>query len=188
MALSRKLLESMGLEADKVASIIEAHSETVDALKEQITTYKDAAKNADDYKEKYETAQKELDDLKKAGGDWQAKCEKVTKDFEAYKMQQTEAEAQRNKAAAYKKLLKDSGISDKRIDAIMRVTDLATVEMDGENIKDADKHQEQIKKDWEDFIVNQSTSGAQTPTPPANNTGVDLEKLSMEEYIAARKK
>lgn len=186
MALSRKLLESMGLEADKVATIIEAHSESVDALKEQIATYKAAATDSEDFKSKYETTKKELDDLKK--NDWQAKFEKAEKDFEKYKMQQTEAEAQRTKAAAYKKLLKDSGISDKRIDAIMRVTDLGTVEMDGENIKDAEKHQEQIKTDWADFLTTQDTSGAKTPTPPGNGGEVDLEKLSMEEYIAARKK
>lgn len=40
MSLSRKLLESLGLEADKVSTIIEAHAETVEALKAQIATYK----------------------------------------------------------------------------------------------------------------------------------------------------
>lgn len=40
MALSRKMLKAMGIEDEKIDQIIEAHSETVDSLKEQVSAYK----------------------------------------------------------------------------------------------------------------------------------------------------
>lgn len=40
MALTRKLLKGMGLTEEQVDTIIEAHTDTVDGLKEQIKTYK----------------------------------------------------------------------------------------------------------------------------------------------------
>ena len=49
----------MGIEADKIDEIISAHTDTVNALKEQRDTYKADA-------EKLPAVQKELDDLKAA--------------------------------------------------------------------------------------------------------------------------
>ena len=60
MALTRKLLKGMGLTDEQVDTIIEAHTDTVDGLKEDINKYKGDA-------EKLPTVQKELDDLKAAG-------------------------------------------------------------------------------------------------------------------------
>ena len=57
MALTRKLLRSMGIEDDKIDQIIEAHGETVSALKDERDQYRDAA-------EALPGVQKELDDLK----------------------------------------------------------------------------------------------------------------------------
>jgi hypothetical protein len=52
----------------------------------------------------------------------------------------------------------------------MRVTDVDKIELDeGGAIKDVDKIENEIKEEWSDFIVSQSTKGADTPTPPANN-------------------
>ena len=40
MSLTRKMLKAMGIEDEKIDQIIEAHTETVDALKEQRDGYK----------------------------------------------------------------------------------------------------------------------------------------------------
>ena len=48
MALTRKFLSALGIEADKIDEIINAHSETVDALKEERDNFKsNAEKYAD---------------------------------------------------------------------------------------------------------------------------------------------
>lgn len=43
MALTRKLLRSMGIEDEKIDQIIDAHTETVNALKDERDGLKDAA-------------------------------------------------------------------------------------------------------------------------------------------------
>lgn len=186
MSLTRKFLESLGIEADKVDAIIEAHAETVDALKGQAETYKADAERYASTKKELETANAELDSLKAVGGDYKAKYEALNTEFETYKAEQTEKDTRASKETAYRKLLKDAGIIDKRIDAVMRVTDLSAIELDENGIKDADKLTEQIKADWSDFITTTDVSGAQTTTPPANNpvnkfSHEDIAKMSAEE-------
>ena len=40
MSLTRKMLKAMGIEEEKIDQIIEAHTESIDALKEQRDQYK----------------------------------------------------------------------------------------------------------------------------------------------------
>lgn len=183
MALTRKLLKGMGLTEEQVDTIIEAHTETVDGLKKDITKYKDDA-------EKLPDVQKELDDLKAAGdGGYKEKYEKEHSDFEKYKADQTAKETRKAKENAYREFLKSVGVSEKRIPSILKVTDLDKLEMDGEKFKDADKLTESVKAEWADFIETSNTNGANTQNPPANNNnngGEDPSKMTMEEYIAYR--
>ena len=184
MALTRKLLKGMGLTDEQVDTIIEAHTDTVDGLKADIAKYEGDAK-------KLPGVQKELDDLKAAGdGGYKEKYEKEKKAFEDFKNEQTAKETKKAKENAYRELLKAAGVSEKRIPAILKVTDLNSVELDGEKVKDADKLTETVKADWADFIESTNTNGANTNNPPANNTGdsKDLGSLSMEEYIKERTK
>ena len=60
MALTRKLLKGMGLTDEQMDTIIEAHSDTVDGLKGELSKYKADA-------EKLPGVQKELEDLKAKG-------------------------------------------------------------------------------------------------------------------------
>lgn len=184
MALTRKLLKGMGLTDEQVDTIIEAHTDTVDGLKQDINKYKGDA-------EKLPKVQKELDDLKAAGdGGYKEKYEKEHKAFEDFKAAQTAKETRQAKETAYREFLKTVGVSEKRIPAIMKVTDLDSLEMDGGKFKDADKLTETVKTEWADFIENSNTSGANTNTPPTNNpnNGNDPSKMTMEEYIAYRTK
>lgn len=182
MALTRKLLKGMGLTEEQVDTIIEAHTETVDGLKKDINEYKGAA-------EKLPTVQKELDDLKAAGdGGYKEKYENEHKAFEDFKKAQSEKETKQAKENAYSAFLKTVGVSEKRIPSIIKVTDLNSVELEGDAVKDAETLAESVKAEWADFIEVSNTNGVSTQTPPANNSnsGKDLGSLSMEEYIKAR--
>lgn len=174
MALTRKFLKAMGLTDEQVDSVIEAHTETVDGLKK----YKADA-------EKLPDVQKKLDDLKAAGDDG------YKKKYEDLLAENTAKEKRRTKETALRALLKTLNMSDKHIDKVVKYTDLDALEMDGEKLKDESSRMDAIKKEWEDFIPNTKTDGAKTETPPGNKTDgddKDLGSLSMEEYIAARKK
>lgn len=177
MALSRKFLSAMGIEADKVDEIITAHAETVNALKEERDT---ARKEAEDNKaaaEKLPEVEKELDALKaKAAEEAENGFEKKYKDlkteYDKYKADTEAKETAAKKQAAYRALLKDAGVSEKRIDSVMKVTDLSNIELaeDGK-VKDADKKADDIKKEWADFIQTEGEQGVNPATPPGNNGG-----------------
>ena len=184
MALTRKLLKGMGLTDEQVDTIIEAHTETTDGLKKDISKYEADAKKLPD-------VQKELDDLKAAGdGGYKQKYEDEKKAFEDFKQAQTEKETKQAKVNAYTAFLKSVGVSEKRIPSIIKVTDLNSVELEGDAVKDAEKLTESVKAEWADFIETSNTNGANTQNPPANNpnSGDDPSKMTMEEYIAYRNK
>lgn len=162
MALSRKFLSALGIEADKIDEIITAHTDTVDGLKEDIKKYKADA-------EAYQTAQKEIDDMKKmvANEDtYKVKYEALKTEFDAFKKDLSAKETKAKKSDLYRKMLAEVGVNEKLLDKVLAVTKLDDIELEGDNIKDADKVKDSIKEEWADFIVKTKTEGEQTKTPP----------------------
>ena len=165
MGFSRKMLKAMNIEEDKIEQIIDAHSETVDALKADRDAYKeDAAKLA--------AVQKELDALKAKGDDgYKAKYEAEKAAHDALKADIAAKETKKAKTDAYRELLKGANIDEKRIATILRAEapTIDKIELDADGkIKNAEQYTESIKSDWADFIVTQSAKGTNTATPPAN--------------------
>ncbi len=182
MALTRKLLTALGIDANVIDQIIEAHTETVDALKKERDTYKAQA-------EQLPAVEKERDDYKAASEDngvtYKAKYEKEHSDFEAYKQTVTAKESREKKERAYRALLKETGVSEKRLDAILKVTDLGKVELDDEGaIKGADELKKSVQTEWSDFIVTESTQGANTANPPKGKGESDGGKSRAAEIAA----
>lgn len=170
MALTRKLLAALGIEADKIEQIIEAHTETVDALKKQRDEYKADA-------DRLPEVQKELDEIKEAAEKspdraYKQQYEDLKAEYDQYKADVDAKETKAKKESAYRSLLKDAGVSEKRIDTIMRVTVLDDIELDADGkIKDFDAKKEAVKKEWSDFIGTESVKGASTQTPPPGSDG-----------------
>lgn len=168
MALTRKALKAMGITDEQIESVIEMHTETIDGLKAQINELKESATE-------FEKVKQERDDLKKEiskAGDADKKYNDLKAEYDKYKAD-IEAKATKDaKEKAYRELLRKANISEKRLDAIMKVTALDEIELDAEGkIKDADKLTESAKKEWADFIVKEGEKGADTKTPPENNGG-----------------
>lgn len=170
MALTRKLLRGMNLTDEQVETIIEAHTETVDGLKNDIEKYKTDA-------EKLPGVQRELDDYKKTIGDTgevvlKADFDRLQSEYDTYKADIKARETHTAKEAAFRNLLKEAGIDPKRIDAIVKITDIDGIELaeDGK-IKDADTRTETVKKEFSEFVVTYGEHGANVPTPPANTSG-----------------
>ena len=176
MALTRKMLKAMGIEEDKIEQIIEAHGETVNALKEE----------RDDYKTKADTlpdVQKQLDDAKAIiakHGDGEvvpkSDYEKIKKEFETYKTdQETKAKRAATERAVRDWYLGEVGIAEGRIDMVMKVTSIDDFELDENGkIKDAATKTEAAKTEWADFIEVTQTRGAGAPKPPRNTGGTVL--------------
>ena len=165
MSLSRKFLKAMGITEEQADQIIDAHTDTVNALKDEMAEYKSKA-------EELAAAQKELAQLKEAAAKgekdpYKVKYEALKEDFEAYKKEITDKETKANKEKLYTELLKEAGVSEKRIAAILRVSDLDAIEIDEKGkIKDAKKHSDAIKEEWADFITVKKEQGANVSNPP----------------------
>lgn len=180
MALTRKFLKAMGIEDDKIDQIVEAHSETIDGLKADLSKYKTEA-------EKLSTVQKELDDLKALGtDDYKEKYESLQKDFDSYKSAQVAKETKKAKEAVYEGLLKKAGVSEKRIASIIKISDLEKMKLTDGKLSEEDEKTmlSTIKEEYSDFIVQQQQSGAKSPNPPKNNdhqqtyTMADIKNMS----------
>ena len=184
MALTRKFLSALGIDAEKIDEIISAHTDTVDALKEERDKYKVDA-------EKLPAVKQELKELKSAsekagteGEAYKVKYEALKEEFEAYKTTESRKAEKNAKTEAYKALLKKAGVSEKRLASVIKVSDIDKVELDDEGkIKDADALEKSIKEEWADFITTTTEKGANTATPPANAGGG---KLSKDEIMAIK--
>lgn len=160
MALTRKMLKAMGIEDEKVDEIIDAHTETVNALKEQRDQYKEDA-------DKLKAVQAELDSLK-GSEDWKAKFEEEHNSFEAYKATITAEKESEEKRNLYKQLLIDRKVDEKRIEAILKVTDLNELKVKNGQLEKAEDLKKNIDTEWAGFIVKDKVEGAGVDNPPAS--------------------
>lgn len=175
MALTRRFLKGMGLTEEQVDTIIEAHTEVTDGLKEQINQYKaDADKLAD--------VQKELDDLKSAGdGGYKSKYESEKAAHDELKASIAKEKAYASKESAYRELLKAAGVKDKFIDTIIRAEKptIESLRIEGGKVEGSDALTEAAKKNWGDFIVTQQVVNTRVENPPANTGGAKLTKAEI---------
>lgn len=178
MALTRKGLKAMGLTEEQVDSIVEMHTEVTEALKSERDEYKLQA-------EKYTAVQEELDTAKQQLAStetdpFKVKYDALKEEYTAYKTAQQEKEAKAEKEKAYRGLLKDAGLNEKRIDAVLKVSDINAIDFDenGE-VKGKADILENIKKEWADFIVTSEQRGASTATPPADSGKTVLSKTDI---------
>ena len=177
MSLTRKQLAAMGIEAEKIEQIIEAHTETVNGLKDQIQTLKDDLKTAQEDAAKLPDVQKELTDLKdqvdkdnkaREGKDYDA----LKKEFDDYKAQIAAKDTKAAKEQAIRDLLKDLNVSEKGVALVLKYQNLDSIELEeGGKIKGAADLRKSLKEDWGDYIVKTDTKGADTKTPPGDSGG-----------------
>ena len=186
MALTRKFLEALGIEQAKIDEIISAHTEVTDSLKADRDSYKEKAEKYDQTKTELDKAKSELEKVSK--DEYKTKYESLEAEFNKYKTDIAEKEVKGKKEEAYKKMLKEIGVNEKSIDAILKVKDLSTIKLDDKGeIVDVDTLKESEKKDWEGFIIESEVHGQDPSTPPDKyKDNVDTTKMSMDEYIKAR--
>ena len=186
MALTRKFLEALGIEQAKIDEIISAHTEVTDSLKADRDSYKEKAEKYDETKTELDKAKSELDKVNK--DEYKTKYESLEAEFNKYKTDIAEKEVKVKKEEAYKKMLKEIGVNEKSISAILKVKDLSSLKLDDKgNIVDVDNLKESEKKDWEGFIIKSEEERQDPNTPPDHeHENVDTTTMSMDDYIKAR--
>ena len=185
MALTRKLLKGMGLTDEQVDTIIEAHTDTVDGLKADVSKYKADA-------EKLPSVQKQLDDLKAAGdGGYQEKYEKEHKAFEDFKANVTAKERKAAKEKAVRAYFESKNITGANLDLAMRGCgeEMAALELDGEKIKDTKDLDALVDGTYKGLVSSTQLKGANPANPPANPpaksyTTAEIKNMSAAEINA----
>lgn len=180
MSLTRKFMQGMGLTEEQVNAIVESNEETITGLKGEIEKERTAKEEAE---KKLGKVQKELDTLKEEAeqnegkNPYKVKYDALKEEFNNYKADITAKETKTAKESAFRELLKSIGISEKRINSVVRVSDLDSVELDSEGkIKDEADLKQSLKEEWSDFIPTEGAQGANTSTPPANGGKATMTK------------
>lgn len=172
----------MGIEEDKIDSIIEAHAETVDGLTAERDRLKEQAEKVPELRQQLEEAQaandndelqSKLDEAVKAKETAEAALAEANKSYEDFKAEVQAEKDRAAKAGAYRKqVLEAAGISSNYLDDVMAVAQLNDIELDdGGNIKGAAELAEAAKDKWRSFVVKTNTEGANPENPPASTKG-----------------
>ena len=175
MSLTRKLLKGMGLTEEQVDTIIEAHTDTVDGLKDQVKAYKADA-------DKLPGVQKELDDLKAAGDDgWEEKAKDWEKKYTDLVAENKSKETKAAKEAAVKAYYESKGITGDNLTIAMMGSggEIAKLELDGDKIKDSSGLDSLVGGAFAKLVSTTNPEGVKTKNPPKNGGA----KMTREEIV-----
>jgi hypothetical protein len=141
-------------------------------MKEERDKYKADAERLPDIEKRLAEAEKKMD-----GDDpFKDKYEALQKEYEDYKAEVSNKETTAKKESAFRHVLKDIGIPDKRIDSVIKVSDINGIELTEEGIKDEDTLKAKLKEEWSDFIATKSTEGVPSANPPSNTGKTTMTK------------
>ena len=176
MGLTKKFLQSMEIPDSKIESIFEEYSNAIAGLTADRDKYKEQAEKLASVEKELVKAQAKADELETVS----EQLKKVRAEYADFKAGVDADKVKAVKEKAYRQLLQETGISEKAIDKIIKVTDLAGVEIDDKNnVKDKTEIIKNIKNEWSDFIVTQTKRGANVANPPTNTGGSTFEKMSL---------
>jgi len=192
MAFSREEVRSILGDAYTTeigSKLVALHLAGDDALQDEISKLK---LERDKYKadaDKLPNIQKELDALK-GGEDYKAKYDTEHKAFEDYKKQIARNEELTKIKTAYRKLLADEHINEKRLDAVIKLTDFSEMKLDKDgNLEKQDELKKAIDDEWGEYKVQTQERKPNVPNPPKNSTGTGMsrakelaQKFAQERY------
>jgi hypothetical protein len=190
----REILSAAGVSAENMDTAVDAimngHITSVNALREERDTYKADA-------EKLPGVQKELDKANKkiaenedadAKDKWKVKYDALKEESDNYRTSVEAEKTKRKKSDAYRELLKEAGVSEKRRAAVLRVTDLDSLELDEDGkFKDAENLKKSIKEEWAEFIPVDGKQGADVKTPPQGDGAAGAYTPSRAAQVAAKR-
>lgn len=185
MSLTRKSLKAMGLTDEQIESVIEAHAETVNGLKEKLEAVENNVETVEKLKADVEKYKKELETANQTiadGEKYKEMYENEKGEYEKYKSDITAKETKAAKEKAVNKYFKSKGISDNNMAIAMRgvKSEIDATELDEKGeIKDTKVFDDLIKGDYARLISQTETKGTQTQTPPPNSNKVTKTKAEI---------
>lgn len=176
-----------------VTKLVRLHMDVVDPLKSENDTISGKDKEIEKLKSQFEKAVTELETLKQDDykGKYEAEkaaAEKLKSEYETYKTEQAGKETRVKQETAFREVMKDNNIPEKHFDKIIRYSGdiIGKIEFDDKgkpssaSLKAAKDY---LKSDWDDHVEITTTTGTQTPTPPANNGNSEFDKMSLADKM-----
>lgn len=166
MALGRKFLKALGLEDAVVDTIIEAHSESIEALKKQRDDAFTQAGRADELAQQLKDANEKLE---KAGD-----AARVQADFDAYKQQVEGEKTAESRKSVMASVLKDKvGIErESARNLILSAMKMDQYEWDDNGqLKNEAAVVDALRQQHAEWIASTQTTGVPPVTPPPGGGG-----------------
>ena len=180
MGITKKFLQSMEIPDNKIELIFDEYANAIAGITADRDKYKEQADKLASVEKELVKAQAKADELETVS----EQLKKVRAEYADYKAGVDADKVKAVKEKAYRQLLQETGISEKAIDKIIKVTDLSGVEVDDKNnVKDKTEIIKNIKTDLSDFIITQTERGAEVANPPTNTGGSTFEKMSLAEKM-----
>lgn len=177
--LTRKYLTALGIDADKIDSIIESHTDTLEAIKAERDKLKGDVEKVEALTKERDALSAKVQALEKAGGD----AAKVQQEFDAYKASVETEKTNAQKTALIKAALEAEKANPAAIALLMKEIDLSKVELDGDKLKDAKAVVEPVKAAYGAFFGKVNQQGTPIVSPPSSGNN-DQNDLSDEDYYA----
>lgn len=180
MGITKKFLQSMEIPDSKIELIFDEYANAIAGITADRDKYKEQADKLASVEKELVKAQAKAEELETVS----EQLKKVRAEYADYKAGVDADKVKAVKEKAYRQLLQETGISEKAIDKIIKVTDLSGVEVDDKNnVKDKTEIIKNIKTEWSDFIITQTERGAEVANPPTNTGGSTFEKMSLAEKM-----
>lgn len=192
MSFKRSDLAALGIEPEKIQTLIDWHMETVKGLQAEIDRSKDTndkltnvQAELDKVKKDLETANKTIAAAEK--DDYKGKYESATQELEKLKADTAAKETTTAKQTALKGKLKEAGYSDRAMSLIIRNGFADSVEIDengqAKNLDDVIKSI-QSDNDFSGFTPEIKETKHTPANPPANAGGT--KPITKEEIMAIK--
>lgn len=180
MGITKKFLQSMEIPDSKIELIFDEYANAIAGITADRDKYKEQADKLASVEKELVKAQAKAEELETVS----EQLKKVRAEYADYKAGVDADKVKAVKEKAYRQLLQETGISEKAIDKIIKVTDLSGVEVDDKNnVKDKTEIIKNIKTEWSDFIITQTERGVEVANPPTNTGGSTFEKMSLAEKM-----
>lgn len=151
--------------ADSVPGLVQAISKAVGESFVSVDRYNAKKTLADELQAKLDNAEETAE-----------KYTKLKTEFDAYKNEQEAKALRAEKESAYREMLKDIGIPEKRLPAILRTVNFDELALKDGKLTDIGTIREAAKEDWADFIVTEKKTGVDSATPPESGAGKEKPK------------
>lgn len=146
--------------ADSIPAVVQAVQKAVGEGFVTLDRYNTKKTLADELQEKLDAA-----------GESEEKYNKLKTEYDAYKNEQEAKALRTEKENAYKEMLKNIGIPEKRIPVILKTVNFDELDFKDGKFDKADDIEKTAKEEWADFIVTAKETGVDSAKPPENNGG-----------------